>query len=258
MTTSECRKKSKLVLKGKYCEGFFVVMIFIVTCLIFKTLDIAKICFLLYNNNADTLSLFKTANIPDIFIKYLICLVTFLIATPLITGGVWWFYQTARGCDNKSILKLYTGFKLNFRALILYAIMWLTATLSLIPTGICFGLAGYIFDMAPYYQNQAAVLFISLQVFSFGIFLIGLYLKSMTSMLLAPFIFIKNPDKNVFKILNLSRKKIYGSKLECLKLILTYLPAMLPIVTIPFVLPKAIMSISIFACDRIGDKTWEN
>jgi hypothetical protein len=63
---------------------------------------------------------------------------------------------------------------------------------------------------------------------------------------------------NVFKILRMSGKKIYGYKLSALKLILTYIPVMLPVVTIPFVLPKAVMSVSVFACDRIGEEVWEN
>lgn len=257
MTTSECRKKAKSILKGRYSESFFVVMIFLVVYLIFKLLDILKVGAVLFNNNADTFFLFKTGNISDIFIKYLLCIASFIVMTPLITGGLWWFYQTANNCDNKNILKLYTGFKLNVRSGILYGLMWILTTLSLIPSGICFSASGYIFSIVSKYDNQAVILFASLQVFMLGIALLGLYMKCVASIFLAPFIFIKNPDKNPFKILKLARKKIYGSKLECVKLILTYIPAMLPAVTIPFILPKAIMALSVFACDRIGDNIWE-
>ncbi len=258
MTTSECRKKAKEVLKGRYSESFFVVMVFLVAYLIYKLLDIFKVGAVLYNNSADTLALYKTGNISDIFIKYLFCIASFAVMTPLITGGLWWFYQTANRCDNKSILKLYTGFRLNIRSGILYGIMWLIGMLSLIPSGICFGGAGYIFSIAAEYKNQALILFIALQVFMAGIFFLGLYLKCISTIILAPFIFIKNPDKNPFKILSVARKKIYGSKLECIKLIMTYIPPMLLIVTIPFVLPKAVMSVSVFACDRIGDNVWDS
>ena len=51
--------------------------------------------------------------------------------SPLITGGLWWFYQTVSGGDNRSILKLYTGFKLNMRAAFLYGIMWILSMISL-------------------------------------------------------------------------------------------------------------------------------
>ncbi len=258
MTTTECRKKAGIILKGKYFEGIFVIMVLVVIYLIFKTIDIVKIGALLYNNNINILALYQTNSILDIFVKYLFGILAFAVMTPLITGGLWWFYQTANGEDNKNILKLYTGFKLNIRAFGLYTVMWILSTVSLLPTGLCWAVAGYIFDVVSEYPNQSIVLFISLQVFMFGVFFIGLYLKCISSIILAPFIFIKNPDRNIFKILNMARKKIYGSKLECIQLILTYILPMLPIVTIPFILPKAVMSFSVFACDRIGENIWDS
>lgn len=258
MSTYECRKKAKRILKGRYAEGFFVVMVCVTVYLIFKISDLVKISVMLYNNNINTAALFRTADILDLSVKYLLGIVVFAVMTPLLTGGLWWFYQLASGGDNKNILKLYTGFRLNIRAAGLYALIWFITMMSLLPAGICWAAAWYLFGIVPEFHNQTVMLFICLQLFMAGVFLLGLYLKAVCTVILAPFIFLKNPDVNVFKILNTSRKKIYGSKLECLKLILTYIPAMLPIVTIPFILPKAVMSVSVFACDRIGDEAWEN
>ncbi len=258
MSTYECRKKAKSVLKGKYAESFFVVMVCIVVYLIFKISDLVKIAVMLYNNDISVSVLFRTAGLSDLILKYLSGIIVFAVMTPLLTGGLWWFYQTACGEDNRSILKLYTGFKLNIRAAVLYAVMWLVTLLSLLPTGICWAVSVHLFSVVTEFRNQSVVLFVCLQLFMAGVFLLGLYLKAVCTIILSPFVFLKNPDMNVFRILNTSRKKIYGSKLEALKLILTYIPAMLPIVTIPFVLPKAVMSVSVFACDRIGEETWEN
>lgn len=258
MSTYECRKKAKEILKGRYAEGFFVIMVCFVVYLIFKISDIVRIAVMLYNSNINTAGLFQTSDILSLLIKYLFGIALFAVMTPLITGGLWWFYQTASGSDNKNILKLYTGFRLNIRAAILYALIWMITLLSLLPTGICWAFAVYLFEIADTFYNQTVVLFICLQLFMAGVFLLGLYLKAVCTLLLSPFIFLKNPDMNVFRILNVSRKKIYGYKLSALKLILTYIPVMLPIVTIPFVLPKAVMSVSVFACDRIGEEVWEN
>lgn len=252
MSNYECRKKARNILKGRYAEGFFVVMICIAVYFIFKLLDIAKILIMLYNN-IEISELYETADILYIPLKYISGIVLFIIMTPLVTGGLWWFYQMAGGNDNRNILKLYTGFKLNFRASLVYILMWGITFLSLLPSVSCLAAAFYFFEIVPVFHNQALVLFICIQLFAAGIFLTGLYLKAVCTVILSPFIFLKNPDMNAFSIINSSRKKIYGYKLECLKLIMTYIPAMLPIVTIPFVLPKAIMSFSVFAYDRIGD-----
>lgn len=257
MTTAEYRKKAGRILKKRYSESFFVVIIFIAAYVLIKIWDIFQTGLILYNNGGASERLFSSAGMWEAALKITSAIAGLAILTPLLTGGLWWFYQTACGNDNMNILKLYTGFKLNLRASFLYAVMWALSMLSLIPTGICWAAAYYTFNIVSGYTNQAVLLFISLQFFMLGIFLIGLYLKCITSMIFAPFIFINHPDMNLFKIINKSRKIIYGSKLECLKLILTYLPAMLPIVTIPFILPRAVMALSVMACDKIGESDWE-
>ena len=54
--------------------------------------------------------------------------------------------------------------------------------------------------------------------------------------------------------MNMSRKKMYGVKLDFLKMIIAYIPAMLPLITIPFVLPKAVMVASVFAEERLKEE----
>lgn len=257
MTTAEYRKKARSILKKRYSEGFFVVMIFLTAFILIKIWDIAQTGVILYIQNGNAGKLFFSTDAGEAAMKIISAAISFAILTPLITGGLWWFYQTACGNDNMNILKLYTGFKLNLRAGFLYAVIWIMGLISLIPTGVCWAAAYYIFNTAYEYTNQAAALFAALQLFMLGLFLLGLYLRCITSMILSPFIFIRHPDMNIFKIINSSRKIIYGSKLECLKLILTYLPAMLPVVTIPFILPRAVMALSVMACEKIGETDWE-
>ena len=252
MTSSQCRKQAKERLKGNYSEGFFVTAIVLAAFVIFKTADIAQSAVILYNNGGDAESLFHSRDIWDIAMKAALALLCFVLTSPLITGGVWWYYQTARGCDNRSILKLYTGFKLNVRAIRLYMTIWFLSMLSLLPSGICFASAYELFLHLPEMNDQPLMLFITIQVFVLGIALIGLYLRCITAFLPAPFIFISQPDRGVFAVLKMSVRIMKGSKIQALKLILTYIMLMLPIVTVPFVLPKAVMSVSVFSCDRMG------
>lgn len=254
MNTSVYRHKAKEFLKGRYGEGFFVVSVCIVVYLIFKAFDIAGAGFILYNNNADVFGLFRSRNIIEISIKIIRYILCFILMSPLITGGLWWFYQTVSGGDNRSILKLYTGFKLNLRAAFLYGTMWILSMISLLPSGFCWMFAYKLFYAAPDFSNQAAVLFAVLQLFMAGIFLLGLYMKCLLTFILSPFIFIKRPDTGTFKVMNISRKKMYGVKLDILKMILAYIPAMLPLLTIPFILPKAVMAVSVFAEERLREE----
>lgn len=254
MSSAACRQRANEILKGKYAEGFFVVSVCIVVYLIFKVFDIAGAGVILYNNNVNVYQLFCSDNIAEIVIKVLRYILCFIIMSPLITGGLWWFYQTAAGEDNRSILKLYTGFRLNMRAARLYGLMWIISMLSLLPSGICWMLAYRLFCAISDFNSQGIVLFAVLQLFMAGIVLLSLYIKSMLTMILSPFIFIKHPDMSAFKVLKISGKKMYGAKLELLKMIIAYIPAMLPAVTIPFVLPKAVMAVSVFAGERLREE----
>ena len=89
-----------------------------------------------------------------------------------------------------------------------------------------------------------------------GIVLIGLYFSTAASMALAPFMFIGHPDKNPLKVLKESSVCMKGKKLEFIRLILSFVPAMLPVVTIPFVIPSAVMAAAVFAQKKVPIQTY--
>lgn len=252
MTTCECRKEASAILKKNYPESFFIVMSALSAFVLLKILDIAQTGFLLYNSNMGSDKLFVSSFFWEAALKIGTAALFLIVMTPLFTGGLWWFYQTASGNDNREVLKLYTSFSLNVRACFLYLTMWALTLLALLPSFLCFRAACYFYGKAALSADQALTLFTALQIFMAGVFLLGLYLRCVSKLFLAPFIFITHPDMNIFRIIRSSGKAIYGSKLECIKLMITYIPLMLPIVTIPFVLPRAVMSLSVFAKDRIG------
>jgi len=87
-------------------------------------------------------------------------------------------------------------------------------------------------------------------MFAAGVFLLGLYIYAAVSAAAAPFLFIMHPDTGAFSSVRMSRKLMKGRKSEFVKLILCYVPAMLPLVTIPFVLPRAVMSAALFISEE--------
>ena len=100
MSNYECRKKASMLLKHRYGEGFFAVMIIIGAFFLLKIFDIAQIGLLLYNNGMDTKSLFHSSFIWELILKLCSAFITLAVMTPLITGGLWWFYETASGGDS--------------------------------------------------------------------------------------------------------------------------------------------------------------
>lgn len=127
MKISEYRHIARKNLKGCYCEAFIVTALCLFVYLSFKAAELLMAYF--WSGYAGSLisGLLKAA----------VTALCFLLTTPFLTGGFWWFFQTACGEDNRSLLKLYSGFRLNCRAALLYAAMWIKSFFSLFPTAFC-------------------------------------------------------------------------------------------------------------------------
>lgn len=242
MKISEYRSIAGTYLKGRYGEAFVVTAICLFVFVAFKA---AAAAFYAFSNTP-----FSSAA------EAVITVICFFVMTPLLTGGFWWFFQTVCGQDNRNLLKLYSGFRLNSRAALLYAIMWVKGFLSLFPSAACFT-GAYVVIYGNIGLASNISVFAAFQFFMLGIVLLGLYFSTSASMVLAPFIFISHPDRNPFRVIRSSSKLMKGQKLRFLRLIFVYIPAMLPVVTIPFVMPSAIMSAAVFAREIINKVEYE-
>lgn len=244
MKISEYRNIAGSYLKGRYGEAFIVTALCLFVFITFKAVGIAV--------------MYIVGNMPFFpIVEAAGTLFFFLIMTPLLTGGFWWFFQTACSEDNKNLLKLYSGFRLNRRAALLYALMWIKSFLSLFPSAICWT-ATYVFLYGKTGIDSVYALFAAFQFFMLGVVFLGLYFSTFASMALAPFIFISHPDKNPFRVLRESSKIMKGRKFKFIRLILSFLPIMIFVVTIPFVMPSAVMSTAVFAKESINEWSNEN
>ncbi len=240
MRISEYRNVAKTYLKGRYGEAFIVTALCLFVFITFKAISFV-ISYL-------------AGNIPfSPIIEATETVICFVVMTPLLTGGFWWFFQTACDEDNKNLLKLYSGFRLNGRAVLLYALMWAKSFFSLFPSAICWT-AAYIFFYGRTGLSATYSLFASFQCIMLGIAFLGLYFSTFASMALAPFIFISHPDRNPFGVLRKSAKLMKGRKSKFLKLLFSFVPVMLLVVTIPFVMPRVAMSAAIFAKENMTER----
>lgn len=239
MNTAECRSRAKLKLKGRYGEAFIVTAVCLFVIFTFR----AAIILSVYAIGDD---------IGSQVAETTLSLICFFIITPLLTGGVWWFYQTASGGDNMSLLKLYSGFRLNRRAALLYIFMWIKGFVSLFPTAFCYA-AAYSLIYGEYGLTAEATVFAAFQLAVIGTVLVSVFFNTLLGMTLAPFIFIKRPDMKLFRVMRNSSRLMKGHKLYSMRLLIRYAAFMLPIVTIPFVMPSAAMTAAVFANERLED-----
>ncbi|MGN0622083.1 MAG: DUF975 family protein [Porcipelethomonas sp.] len=250
MSTEEYRKKSKEILKGRYAEGFVVSFALIIVFLIFKAADLMLASAMVYLGGSSLSDLVAGGGVMGAVFSAVRHVLCFVFMVPLLTGVFWWYWQTAGGEDNGNILKIYSGLRLNVRAAAVYAVMWITGFLSLIPCGLCWLGAWLSFSCACRSTEQEIMLFVCIQLIAAGFFLLGLIIRNAASVSAAPFLFIMHPDMGAFKAVRMSARLMKGRKGDFVKLMLSYLPAMLPVVTVPFVLPGAVMSAALFVSEE--------
>lgn len=239
MKISEYRRTAGAYLKGRYGEAFVVTAIFLFT-------------FVSIRAAGTILSYFFAGWGASPIVEAAEGVICFSAATPLMTGGFWWFYQTACEKDNRNLLKLYSGVRLNCRAFLLYALMWIKSFLSIFPTAACWT-GSYFLIYGKTSLDSAVSLFAAFQLFMIGTAFLMFYFSTAASMALAPFIFISLPARNPFSVIISSSKLMKGKKLQFIKLMSSYIPAMLPVITIPFVMPSAVMSAAVFAKYNLND-----
>lgn len=237
MKLSEYHSSAKAFLKGRYGEAFVVTAVYLFVTLTFRM----AVMLAVYTFNDGIYPLVAEA---------VLTVLCFIITVPLLTGGVWWFYQTVSGGDNRNLLKLYSGGRLNRRAALLYIFMWVKGVVSLFPTALCWA-AAYILIYGKFGLGAEIAVFSAFQLVMLGVVLTALFASGLLSTVLAPFIFISRPDMNPFRVMRWSGRLMKGHKLEFIRLILKYLVFMLPLVTIPFVLPSSVMAVSVFANERL-------
>ncbi len=249
MNIKEIKYKAKIAMKEKYWEAFVVVFACFGIYILFKLVEIMVTAILIYNNTIDISQLFSSNNTLWTIFKMLYAVFLFIAMVPVVTGAVWWFSQAVSKNEftSDSVIQLYTSFKVNSRAILVYGLMWVVQLLSLIPS--CLLIFG-AYTIIVHYNVNSDILYIAVQLIILAVVFLGLYIRVSLGLMLAPYIFIRHPMDNPFEIVSISFKLMRGKKMEALKLLLSYivyLPLMALIVTIPFIIPKIMMSVTVFA-----------
>lgn len=171
-------------------------------------------------------------------------LLGFVLTVPFLTGAFWWFRQAADGERNAigTIRRLYTSKSLCLRAAVLFGWMWVVL---LVPAFfmVGFGAAALrLFQTALTVLHPFWYLFAALQCAAGSLVLFGAWLWLLSGIFPAPLLFMRTPEKSPFALLRDSLHYMEGQRSVLAGLLLSMLPLFLPMITIPFALPRFCMS----------------
>ncbi|NLP26392.1 MAG: hypothetical protein GX365_03485 [Clostridiales bacterium] len=249
MNIKEIKYQARLAMRDKYWEAFVVVFACFGIYILFKLVEIMVCSVLIYNNIVDVKQMFTNNNFIWTTFRIIYSVFLFIAMVPVVTGAVWWFSQAVKKNEflSDSIIQLYTSFKVNSRAFIVYGLMWLIQLLSLIPS--CLMIFGAYIIIAHYSANSD-MLYLAIQLIILSIAFLAFHIRVTLGLILTPYIFIRHPMDNPFSIIGISFRLMRGNKIQALKLLLSYivyLPLMALIVTIPLIIPNIMMSVTVFA-----------
>ncbi len=130
----------------------------------------------------------------------------------------------------------------------LRALVFLPVVLGLLGAGACFR---YSIGM----PDGSLPLFLAAQCLCFSAACSVYYLRFSLGIAAVPFLFLEQPQSSPFSAMRKSRAMLRGHYGYFVLLIAGYLPAMLPLVTIPFLLPYFMVSCTLFLHVRMRE--WE-
>lgn len=250
------RKESASILKNKYGEAFFVSSACFVIFVLFKLFETLISALFLHEENVSPWQLFYSDNYLWLTFTIAYKLFFFSALIPVLTGAVWWFSQAASKNNERSdsVIKLYTSLKINLRSALVFFILYLLHTLILLLSCISFYSA---YSIGISYGKSSLMAFIAIQLAILGAALLSLYAYTLLATSAAPFIFVKYPMGNPFKIIALSFRLMKGKKLFLIKIFLSYsyLLILIPfVITVPFITPFIAMPVAVFMQNIIPDE----
>ncbi len=182
-------------------------------------------------------------------------IVSFSVLLP-VRCGVWSWFTALLGME-KQKRKYFATTGEFFHAVYFFGRLSFIRWIALAPAGIAGILAYFALQKSTAVTESGILLFCAVQAMTIFIWTILFCIRFTVGMLAVPFLYLENPEISVFHAVRQSEKMLAGHHKRLFALLLGYLPLALPIVTIPFVLPKIMTDVILFLQIRIREYAQE-
>ncbi len=181
-------------------------------------------------------------------------LFAFCILTPVKCGVCSWMTDLlglASGSDNLFFRSPYSY----FRGILFFAGAALCRMLMLIPFVMSAGAAVFCFQQSLQETDGGWYLFLAVQGICAAVWMGLLYLRYCAGTAAVPFLYLDAPEGSPFRAVRQSLQLLDGCLGIIWRIVLRYLPLMLPVVTIPFLLPYLMTNCTLLIQIRIREWT---
>lgn len=241
MKIRKLTRYSDNLLKGRLMKALLVSLMPVSAELIFRLAEAAAYSLLLYFGNISPLGLFTGESTLQQLAAALCTAWRWLTAAPLIYAAAYWFSGLSGDCCKRNLSELILDRKIYRRSLA--AMLWtkLAAFIMIIPVFL-FGAAAYW--LASEGEGSISVL-MAVHASVMTIISVFLWLRARLTMLAAPLILVHFPERSAYEAVRSSFRLMRGRRGTLLKLLAVYLPPMLTIIAVPFLLPRLFSAVAI-------------
>ncbi|MEE5992573.1 MAG: hypothetical protein V3G42_04965 [Oscillospiraceae bacterium] len=173
-----------------------------------------------------------------------------------IRCGVWSWFTALLGME-KQKRKYFATTGEFFHAMYFFGMIALLRWLILTPCAVAGILAYFALQRSIAVTESGILLFIAIQAMMLLFWTMVFWVRFTIGLLAVPFLYLENPEISVFRAVRKSEKMLAGHHKKLFALLLGYLPLALPIVTIPFILPKIMTEVILFLQIRMKEYAQE-
>lgn len=239
---------SDRLIKGRRSAALLVCLMPLGTELFFRLGEAALYSTMLYFSGMAPARLFSGDSLIQQLAAAVCTLMRYLAAAPMIYGAAYWYLKICSDESRKRRIHLSRiilnsrNYRRSLSALLLSKS---TGFLFLIPSAF-FGASAVRLISDSLNNTRGLQLLMAVHASVTAFIALGIWIWAKTALLTLPFLLVRFPERSVFRLLLDSFCFMKGRRSTALKIFVCYIPPMLLIVTIPFLLPKLFAAFSLF------------
>jgi hypothetical protein len=241
MTVKEVRISAKRVFYGKYKNIALNCAVFFMIILLKKTAELTALYFLIAGNFISMNELFISEYVPWNIFRYSLEIISFIFLIPVTLNT----FRILSGKPQRLCDALF-----NIKFAFLWICIKIINLISFLPSAVCIYLSFRFLSTAYEKNNGEGYVSVSFMCLMLAVIFLWLYAYVIFGTVLIPFIYIKNPDRNIFAVIADSFINMNGNRSKLVKLIICFIPwsvLSIFIASVPFISAKFLTWYSIYA-----------
>lgn len=243
MKLRELIQYTKHLLKGRRTKTSLICLLPLGAELFFRSAEACVYSLLLYFGEISPIMLFSGNSTVQLAFTSLCTLLRWIVTAPLINAAAFRLCGICGNADKGDTPLSEIMLNRRFFRRSLSALLWtkIVGLITLIPA-VFFGVTAYSLLIS---SHSAKELFMTAHAIVLTVVSIVMWLSLKLSLMAVPFLLVQFPKKSVFRVVRESIGFMSGRKSALVKLMAVYLPPMLTVAALPFLLPELMTAFSL-------------